>query len=44
MIDRASPFLNMFCLTLPAAELYPKGSLATAEYQGVTTTITARSR
>jgi hypothetical protein len=44
MIDRVSSFLDMFCLTLPAAELCPKGSLATAEYQGVTTTITARSR
>jgi hypothetical protein len=41
---RARTPVKLFSSTLPAAELYPEGSVPTAGHQGVTTTITARSR
>lgn len=36
--------VKLFSSTLPAAELYPEGSVPNAGQRGVTTTIPARSR
>jgi hypothetical protein len=41
---RARIPVKLFSSTLPAAQLYPEGSMPTAEYQGMTTTIPTTSR
>jgi hypothetical protein len=41
---RARIPVKLFYSTLPAAQLYPEGSMPTAEHRGVTTTIPTTSR
>jgi hypothetical protein len=41
---RARIPVKLFSSTLPAAQLYPEGSMPTGEYQGMTTTIPTTSR